>query len=458
MAVNLFNLSPDEQYSDPSLIAQLQPPLQGFAAHMANPTNLQAILPSIADRTSIIPQTKKPTSIFDNNQNWFAPSVDTTGMAPTMPSVPPPAAPQVQSQTDVDRNELQRLQTDGAGLNQIQNPLLRGLARVGDIAGSILVPHAVAQIPGTTAHNLQLQQRQAGIVGQDQQAQQLAQQQLQQRLQNQDTQSQIGLRNAQAAQIPATAKLKQDAQVQQAAQHGFKATFDDNDNLTGFEPDPDNPIYQRQKAQNDYFSARKDLADAQAELAKSKNDPNSPAFKQAQQKVDTAIRNASTAAGRLGLSSQEFAFNQDKFYNPQPTAAERGKGDLAQSAVERVAEMKAIVAKHPEYFGPGAGRATRAQEWLGSQDPEAQTYLSAAQYLSDHSAGVFGGRGKYITEALHSLTDPKMNPAALNAALDEADKAARGFVKAGTVHGKGGGNPPADTKVRKFNPATGRLE
>jgi hypothetical protein len=143
---------------------------------------------------------------------------------------------------------------------------------------------------------------------------------------------------------------------------------------------------------------------------------------------------ASTARAQLGLNFQKFGFDQEKFYNPQPVGAERTKGDLANSAVARSVRMEDIVDGHPEIFGPGAGRATKIKEWLGSQSPDAQLFLTDRVYLNDHSAAVFGGRGKYILHDLNAIDDPKMNPAALHTSLEEARKTAQGFVEAGTVH------------------------
>lgn len=57
--------------------------------------------------------------------------------------------------------ELRRLQTTGPGVNQIQNGALRGIAKVGDVIGSIIAPRWAAQIPGTTLHNQLLQSQAA---------------------------------------------------------------------------------------------------------------------------------------------------------------------------------------------------------------------------------------------------------------------------------------------------------
>ena len=359
---------------------------------------------------------------------------------PTRPNItvnPLLATPQEQHKA-----KLNEMIADGSGVDQVQNPLLRGIARAADVVGSVFAPNLAQFIPGTTLHHQLLVGQQEHIVNQDDaQAEQEAQT------------ANLNLQPAFKQQAAALAQEKQNnvedhqkSVLDQTTQHQHD-TYLANLNAHGFTEDLDKPGIVRplryeemsgtQQAVEDLKGAQKEQAEATAALRAAQNDPSSPAYQIASQRLAVAKQNARTAQGRLGLSGQEFAFNQDKFYNPQPTAAERGKGDLAQSALERVQEMRQIIAKHPEYFGPVAGRATNAQQWLGSQDPDAQTYQSAAQYLADHSAGIFGGRGQYILSQLHSITDPHSNPAALNAALDEAERAAQGFVKAGTVHGKG---------------------
>lgn len=77
-----------------------------------------------------------------------APSMGT----PVLPSVslaPPP--PPTQTQMDITkRNDAVN---KGSGIDQIQNPLLRGIARAADIAGSVFAPNLAQFIPGTTLHH-----------------------------------------------------------------------------------------------------------------------------------------------------------------------------------------------------------------------------------------------------------------------------------------------------------------
>lgn len=371
--------------------------------------------------------------------------------APVLPNVvklPTPSQIRLQG----DQSALTQSRDNGYSIDHIHNPVGRVAARIGDVALSVLAPRVAQFIPQTTLGH----QYKEGLL----------QNRVTQDLSGEKEQAQTTLLDAQPA-LKQAALENQTLKTQGVIQHqqdqdqhwqDQTAAAKDRAHLSyvanlrshGYAPDETDPagakvrplkyeeMSEQQQAVEDLKHAQQEKAEADAALKKAQNDPTSPAYRLAKQRVDNASHTASVASQKLGLDAQKFAFAQDKFYNPQPTATERTKGDLAQSAVERIGEMRGVIAKHPEYFGPGAGRGTKFKEWLGSQDPDAQTYLSANQYLADHSAAVFGGRSKYISQKLESLTDPHSNTGALTAALDEAERGAQGFVKAGAVHGKGG--------------------
>jgi hypothetical protein len=479
-------------------------PLQGFAAHVADPKNLQAIAPALTQPQSVVPQ--KPPSFWDAKANWFQPQKpnNAASLQPQNPavnaSIPqepvaswfqpqgksqvlPPAQngqafnsqPSVQprsgatvapqnvadwfkpsAQTQADQQQLVDLQKSGAGLNKINNPFLKGLARVGDVIGTMLTPGVATVLPGTTLHNRALQEIQQNRINNDVKQDQARAQAAMQGLQAQDTLAQINQRNAQTAQIPILTRAKQMQAQQMGAAHGLKPTFDENGNQTGWEPDPDSPVFQRQQAQNDYFAARKELADAQAALANAKNDPNSPAFQQAQQRLAVAARNAQTAAGRLGLSEKTYmmhAYGTDaqgnalpgamlledgtpvgtaNAENLRPTAKQRDKVDLANNAIENINAIKEVVNRRKDLFGPTAGRGTNLSVWLGSQDPDAQRVRAAMEGGSLALAGIHGTRGQYSVAGLQKmLGDFKSNPAALNAGLDQLIQSSKSFHNPG---------------------------
>jgi hypothetical protein len=229
---------------------------------------------------------------------------------------------------------------------------------------------------------------------------------------------------------------------------------------------------QREKDLNDLRSAQKELMAARADSEKAKNDPNSPAFRLAQERVRVAEANHATASERLGLSEKQFelrsqgtvngvappgslqtdsgqpvgtAFQQ----NVRPTGQERNKADMAASAKEQLDDIRAIVKKRPDIFGPVAGRTTDFTVWVGSQDPDAQAFRAARTIAGDHLAGTFGGRSEAALQALdNAIGQFKDNPKALEAGLDQIEKAAGTFVNKGTV--KTVGSKAAGAKVQKW--------
>lgn len=366
------------------------------------------------------------------------------------PPSPPPLSPLIAQANGLmaDENKRRNPVAPTTTLGKIGHVA----AGIGNVLGDIFAPDTMALIPGTQLHNERIIQRDEADLQKNSQ------------LQTEES------GRAQQAATTAYTEQRPDIERGKIRQHlvtalapkGFNIT-DNPDSPGGFDiaEDPNSQGYKDRVSLSAMHDATAEKEAIQSDIAKNHFVAGTPEYAEAQRKLAQVDQRLNIAMQGLGLRRETLSFNEDKNYNPEPTAAERGKGDLAKSAVERVAEMKSIVAKHPEYFGPVAGRAQNAQAWLGSSDPDAVTYNTAAQYLADHSAGVFGGRGQYITQALHDITSPRYTPEGLNAALDEADKAARGFVTAGTPHAKGKNGaaitPPAP-KVKTYNPTTGRIE
>jgi hypothetical protein len=105
------------------------------------------------------------------------------------------------------------------------------------------------------------------------------------------------------------------------AEHGLK--FDDSGNII---PDEDSPIYKQQqlkddvlKAQADYTRAGITLRQAQTELDKAKADPNSPAFKMAQERLAIAQQNATAANTRAQAYMGNYLQNALGQTNPALT-------------------------------------------------------------------------------------------------------------------------------------------
>ena len=71
------------------------------------------------------------------------------------------------TQAGIDQSKLNYYKNTGSGINQLQNPFVKGLARAADIVGSVFAPRLDMAIPGTELHHQMLVNQQQGLVDQD---------------------------------------------------------------------------------------------------------------------------------------------------------------------------------------------------------------------------------------------------------------------------------------------------
>ena len=410
--------------------------------------------------------------------------------------------------------ELQRKQSTGSGISQIHNPFVRTLASIGEGIGSALpiTRNILPFIPGTEAHHQQLVgqgQQEVNTESAEQKAvdeaagaeskralegAQAANQEVVPELKrtaaelaasranetsthNRATEDIARSKDLSAREIAsgktesaeAIAKEKHRATL---AQHGFEETEQGEIVPLSYEK-----MSEPQQAVHDLKAAQAEAQEATAALKKAQAE-NQPAMAAlAQKRLASAQEAHAIATRRLGLSEKQFemrahgteggealpgamigddnkpvgtAFQQ----NVRPTGQERNKADLATSAHEQLQDIKGIVSKRPDIFGPVAGRTTDFKVWLGSQDPDAQRFRAARTIAGDHLAGVFGGRSEAALSALDSAIGHfKDNPAAMQAGLDQLDKANKTFQKAGSVKTQGsnaGAAATADPHVKAY--------
>ena len=115
-----------------------------------------------------------------------------------------------------------------------------------------------------------------------------------------------------------------------------------------------------------------------------------------------------------------------------PTGMDKKNQMLAQSALLQIDSMERVLAADPNLTGPGAGQLTRLNTWLGTGSEDAQQFLAAATFLSEHGVGVFGGRNIHSIQDLQNLMgNLKTNPAALKSALEQAKVTMTSWATAG---------------------------
>ena len=380
---------------------------------------------------------------------------------------------------------------------QIKNPWLRTAAGIGNAALGGFFPKVAAQVPGTTLHHNMLVRNAEGA--EKQQESQLDEGQKrgleQAQTENQEavpelhrTQQELGFEKQHATEAHQHAQEEIARAKQQGTETAKQKSLEANLRMHGFNANGEPLKYEEmspeQQAVHDLRTSQKELADANAALKKAQKENIPIAAQMAQARIATARQNAATAAGRLGLSKDQFEAEYlgthggaplpgapaDEAGNPigtkvaginKPTGTQRTRADLAQSAHERIQEMKSIIAKRPDIFGPLAGRKTDFNTWVGSQDPDASTFRAAQTAAAHHLIGTFGGRSEQGADKMAAaLGRFKDNPAAAMAGLDELDRSTQGFIKAGATHTVIPGKGPATGggKHGVYNQATGKTE
>lgn len=440
-----------------------------------------------------------PVNAQPGGNTVAAPALARAGapVAASTPSAPDAGASsptRTSAQPGPAQAELTRLQTTGSGADQVKkNPFLRGLAKVGSVAAGLAIPRFAPNIPGTEAHHQQLLARAGGQVAQEQKAQAATDESRLRNAQATEAESLPELHKTQAELAgeklsSANSNKEADREIRRAnelrqesegkakesstlAQHGFK-----RDETGAIVPLPYEEMSESQQGVHDLKASQAELADARTALTKAQKDNVPAAAALAQKRLESAQQAHNIAMQRLGLSEKQFemrahgteggealpgamlndenkpvgtAFQQ----NVRPTGQERNKGDMARSAAEQLKDIKGIITKRPDIFGPVAGRKTDFTVWLGSQDPDAQAFRAAETIAADHLAGTFGARSETIVRNLHDAIGRfKDNPGAALAGINQIEKAAQTFQNAGTVKSAGSNAAKAAKTVRARDP------
>lgn len=369
---------------------------------------------------------------------------------------------------------LTSLENSPSGISGMHHAAARIPLQILDAVGSAFLPGLTEGLPGTQLHHNMLVRQAEGAVKNDQgeQAAQDRSRLEQAQATNQEAVPQLKQTAAElAATKEANTELHQRA-TEDIGRAGLKSKEDIASGKRtatlaqhGFEENEKGEIVplsyekmsQEQQAVHDLKAAQSEAAEATAQLKKAQAENQPAIVALAEKRLASATDAHRIASERLGLSEKQFEMrahgtegggalpgamltDKDKpvgtafQQNVRPTGQERNKADLANSAHDQIEDIKSIVQKRPDIFGPVAGRKTDFTVWLGSQDPDAQRFRAARTIAGDHLAGVFGGRSEAALQALDSAIGHfKDNPQAMAAGLDQLGKANSRFQKAGTV-------------------------
>lgn len=235
---------------------------------------------------------------------------------PPAPFTPPPALPaspavsvvkqpnqaaqNTQSRLLGDQTELKRLKDTGSGISQISNPFLRGLAKTGEIAESIIAPGAAALTPGTEMHNRYLQRIQQGNINNE--------------LSNQQAIAQEGQTEANTNYLNQRPQIEQskidqketavrDRVNQAAAAHGQKVAYDEN-GIPSFTDDYESQAFHDRQALSAMHQATADKNKIVAEIQQNHYIPGTPEYQEAQRKLAQVDQRLNVSMSSLGLRAQ----------------------------------------------------------------------------------------------------------------------------------------------------------
>ena len=329
-------------------------------------------------------------------------------------------------------------------------------SKIGNIAGDVLIPRVMATIPGTEL-NRTLQEQ--GLQGE-----------LNTQQKEQNTEE-----STKAAQKLAGEKEADEEKLHEAQEKNYTTKDEEALSKAGLMRDKDGNVvadptsqaYQKQQLAGqavknlmDYRSAQSDLTEAKEEVERAKNDPNSPAFKAAQQKLAMAQYAHDLAAQNLGLHRDEFANKVQEQELLKPSGQAQSRASAAESVLQLMPGLEQEVKKNAASMGPLMGRLERGELAIGDVPPDvAQLYAAMKSFYALQPA-VHGFRNaEFVKDFETALGTLERDPDAFIAGMTGLKPTMEAVANEGKTYHKriveGGGNTPAGGAAGGAKPGAG---
>lgn len=356
-----------------------------------------------------------------------------------------------------------------------------GLATAGNIAGDIVAPGTMQLIPGTQLHKEYEEGRQSKLAGEN---------------------ARTGLEQAEAkgwapidftlpggekitapmrsaggieAGLAKTAETEGGKNTRQAnaidAKNNspqsqaslLKLGYKMGDNGEAV-PIPENELSPEQVQRRQLNDSVIRLHDAQAEVDKLKNDPNSPSFKLAQSRLEFERQAAQRQMEALGLHEQEFQNHVQEQGLLKPSGQAQSRASAAQSVLDVMPGLQQMVQKNGKEMGPIMGRLNRGEITIGNVDPEVAKLYGAMKSFYALQPAVHGFRNaEFVKDFESAIGTLERDPKAFLAGMEGLRPTLESVAKEGKTYHKrivegqeGGGNTPQATHV--YDPATGTIK
>jgi hypothetical protein len=236
-------------------------------------------------------------------------------------------------------------------------------------------------------------------------------------------------------------------------------------------PDEESEIYKGQQSKissaedtakniNALRQAQTELAQARTEVEKAKNDKNSPAYKQAEQRLTMAQQAHAVAAQNLGLHQQEFENKLHEQDLVKPSGQSQSRASAAQAVLGLYPSLEVNVRKNAASMGPLMGRLARGKIAIGNVPPDVANLYAAMKSFYALQPAVHGFRNaEFVKDFETALGTLERDPEAFIAGMQGLKPTLESVAKEGKtfhkriVEGEGG-----TAGGKTWNPKTGKYE
>lgn len=285
------------------------------------------------------------------------------------------------NQLQTDQSNRNRLINSGDGVSQISNPLLRGIARAADIAGTVFAPNLARAIPGTMLHHNMLVNQATQNVAQDQAQQQAvantAQTEAKTAGDNATTAYETQKPILEQNKIDAT-KLTNHAKFGQlAAKAGQTMQIDPVTGEATFADDPNSQAYKDRIALAGMHQATAEKDAIMGEIAQNKYQPGTQEYNDAQRRLDQVDKRLRVSMAGLGLRAQGLQLRQ------QNTNASLYGTDMDGNPLPGAAQISDNAGNLTTVGSKNAGHAISQQKSVGSFNDLSGSVTNARQAIQD---------------------------------------------------------------------------
>lgn len=361
----------------------------------------------------------------------------------------------------IERGEYEAIHPWGSDISEHPGTLGKVghvLSKIGNVAGDIVAPGTMSLIPGTDLNKRVERGAELKQFGRD--------------VESQEKQAQTAGIEEANKEVPFTPfgqtqpiQVRQSAIPQlEAAEQRAEATTQAADTKGQTQKDLEAEKESFAKPMHDSLIK---LHDAQAAVEAAKNDPNSPQYKLAAQRLQEAKQEMAQRVEALNLHEAEFGNKVQEHGLVKPSGQAQSRASAAEAVLTLMPGLAKSVRENGEQMGPLMGRLARGEIAIGNVPPDVARLYGAMKSFYALQPAVHGFRNaEFVKDFETAIGTLERDPEAFIAGMEGLKPTMEAVAKEGKtfhkriVEGQGdqGGAPPEGAKVKTYNPATGKLE